>query len=220
MRMIALILFISIVLLLGMFFWPIILNDVIKPTSLVVWLLLRVFVLSIGQQYYWWAIIIVVIFYLFRIFPQEPIPAPPGNFLDSNATHKTIEYWRKLFTLTEGDVRDDVIRRRELIQLLLSFYSTKQNISANIEMYDALQQGVILLPEHIRTFLFPDEPKKTGGSLKKLVKSIRNTTTKWIHQLTGQETTEYYRMIDEVLSFMETSLEMKNDDEKFKPTWY
>ena len=32
---------------------------------------------------------------------------------------------------------------------------------------------------------------------------------------TGQETAEHYRMIDEVLSFMETSMEMKNDDGKF-----
>jgi hypothetical protein len=31
---------------------PFILNDVIRPISLVTWLLLRIFVLSVGQNYY------------------------------------------------------------------------------------------------------------------------------------------------------------------------
>ena len=219
-RMVALILFISIVLLLGMFFWPFILNEVIKPTSLVVWLLLRIFVLSIGQQYYWVAIIFVAVFCLFRILPQEQIPAPPGNSQDSNATLKTIEYWRSLFTLTKDDGSDEIILKRELIQLLLFLYSSKQHTSANFGIYDALQRGEIPLPEHIHTFLFLNEPKETGRSFKKLVHSIRITPTKWLHRRTGEETAEYYRMIDEVLSFMETSLEMKNDDGKINPTKY
>ena len=72
-------------------------------------------------------------------------------------------------------------------------------------------------PEHIHTFLFPDEPEKSKRSLEKLIQSIRTAPRKWIRRWTGQETAEHYRMIDEVLSFMETSLEMKNDDGKFTP---
>ena len=37
---------------------------------------------------------------------------------------------------------------------------------------------------------------------------------------TGQETAEHYRMIDETLSFIEKSMEMKNDDGKFTPSKY
>lgn len=219
-RMLALILFISIGLLLGMFFWPFILKEIIKPASLVVWLLLRIFVLSIGQQYYWGAIIFVVIFYLFRIFRQEQPLAPPEYFQDSNATLKTIEYWRNMFTLFKDGTRDEVILKRELIQLLLAFYSSKQHISANFGIYDALQRGEIALPEHIHTFLFLSEPKKPGRSFKNIAQSIRNTPKKWIRRWTGQETAEYYRMIDEILSFLETSLEVTNDDGKINSTKY
>jgi hypothetical protein len=217
-RMVALILFISIVLLLGMFFWPFILNEVIQPTSLVIWLLLRIFVLSIGQQSYWIAIIFVAVFCLIRILPQEQIPAPPGNFHVSNPTLKTIEYWRSLCKLTKDDVRGEVILKRELIQLLLAFYSSKQHTSANFGIYEALQRGEIPLPEHIHTFLFLNEPRETGRPFKKLMHSIRNSPTKWLHRWTGEETAEYYQIIDEVLSFLEISLEMKNDDGKFNPT--
>ena len=105
----------------------------------------------------------------------------------------------------------------ELARLLLSLYATKQRTSADFRLYDALQQGEIPIPEHIHTFLFSEEPKQAGHSFKKLVQSIRNTPRKWMRHWTGQETAEHYRMIDEILCFMETSLEMKNDDGKFNP---
>ena len=60
-RMVISILFIVIILLFGMFFWPFILNNIITPIALAVWLLLRIFVLSIDQKYYWGAIIFVVV---------------------------------------------------------------------------------------------------------------------------------------------------------------
>ena len=208
---------VSFTLFAGMLFWPFILNEIITPTSLVVWLLLRIFVLSISQQYYWAAIIFVVLIFLVRFLPQDQPATLFEDSLDSNAIIKTIGYWRNLFTLTEHDVGDDKILKQELVRLLLSLYSSKQRISANFGLYEALQRGEIPLPEHIHAFLFPDEPKKTGRSLKKLMQTVRNTPRKWARRWTGQETAEHYRMIDEVLSFMETSLEMKNDNEKFTP---
>ena len=209
-----------IILLFGMFFWPFILNDIIKPTSLVIWLLLRIFVLSIDQKYYWGAIIFVVVVFLFRLLPQDQIVIQSEDFPDSNATIKTIEYWRILFTLTGHDVHDEETLKRELIHLLLSLYASKQRTSTNFILYDALQRGELPLPEHIHTFLFPDEPKKSKRSLNKFIQSIRTAPRKWIRRWTGQETAEHYRMIDEVLSFMETSMEMKNDDGKFTPNKY
>jgi hypothetical protein len=41
------------------------------------------------------------------------------------------------------------------------------------------------------------------------LQSIEKTPRKWIRQWTGREKTEHYQMIDEVLSFMEASLEIK-----------
>jgi hypothetical protein len=211
------ILFIAIILLAGMLFWPFILNEIITPTSLVVWLLLRIFVLSIGQQYYWAAIIFVVLFFLYRLLAQDQPAILSEELLDSNATINTIGYWRSLFTLTNYDIRDEQTLRRELIRLLLSLYATKQRTSADFRLYEALQRGEIPLPDRIHTFLFLDQPKESGRSLKKLVQSLEKTPRKWIRQWTGQEAAEHYRMIDEVLGFMETTLEMKNDNGKFNP---
>ena len=142
-RIIGFILFIAIIFLAGMLFWPFILNEIIMPTSLVVWLLLRIFVLSIDQKYYWGAVIFGVLFFLFRILPQGQSTIQTEDSFDSNATLKTIGYWRNLFILTENDIQDEKTLKRELIRLLLSLYSSKQHTAANFGLFEALQQGEI-----------------------------------------------------------------------------
>ena len=216
-RVTGLILFVSIILLVGMLFWPFILNNIIGPTSLVTWLLLRIFVLSIDQKYYWGAIIFIVLVFLFRLLFQNQIDIKSEESPETNATIKTIDYWRTLFTLTSGYVQDQETVKRELIRLLLSLYASKQRTSTNFLLYESLQKGEFPLPEHIHRFLFPDEKKKPERSLNKLIKTIRAAPRKWIRRWTGQETAEYYRMIDEVFCFMEKSMEIKNDDGKFTP---
>jgi hypothetical protein len=209
------ILFGSILLLLGMLFWPFILNEIIKPMSLATWIVLRIFVLSVDQKYYWGAIIFAAVVFLVRLLPQDQTNFQSEDFPDSNATIKTIEYWRVLFTVIEHDARDEKALKRELINLLLSLYASKQGTSTSFMLYDALQKGELPLPEHIHTFLFPDEPKKSKWSLNKFIQSVRTAPQKWKRRWAEQETAEHYRMIDEVLSYMETSMEIKNDDGKF-----
>jgi hypothetical protein len=201
-----------ILLFIGLLFWPFIMNEIITPTSLVIWLLLRMFVLSIGQQYYWGAIILVVFLFLIRILPQSQNSIQSDDYLDSNATIKSIGYWRSIFTLTDSAIRDEKIVKRELMRLLLSLYATKQRTSANFGLYEAIQQGEIPIPERIHLFLFPIEPEKPKRTLRALSQSIRGSVQKWFRHWNGQETAENTIMIDEVLSFMETSLEMKNDN--------
>ena len=218
--MVSIILFGSIILLLGMLFSQFILNNIIEPTSLAAWVLLRIFVLSIDQKYYWGAIIFIVAVFLFRLLPQDQTVVQPEYFPDSNATIKTVEYWRILFASTEHTAYDEVTLKRELIHLLLSLYASKQRTSTNFILYEALQSGEIPLPEHIHAFLFPDQPKKSNRSLEKLIQSIQTALRQWKRRWSGQETADHYRMINEVLCFIESSMEMKNDDEKFTPDKY
>jgi hypothetical protein len=74
-----------------------------------------------------------------------------------------------------------------------------------------LQQGKIPLPENIHNFLFPQEPPVSDGPLKKFFQSVRETPRGWIRRWTGQGKAEHFQMINEVLNFMETSLEINND---------
>lgn len=193
----------------GLFFWPLILNNIIKPTALVVWLLLRLLVLSIDQKYFWSLIIFVGVFFLFRLLPQEQPTVEPETILETNATLKSIRNWHNLFTFTDQNIRDHKTLKRELKHLLTSIYTARQSALNRFGVSDALQAGEIPLPEHIYTILFSEEPQKPGGSIKKFLQFLRGTPQKWIRRWTGQEESEHYQMIDEILCFMENSLETK-----------
>jgi|WetSurMetagenome_2_1015567.scaffolds.fasta_scaffold508180_2 hypothetical protein len=212
------ILLIVLVLLFGMFFWPFILNNIITPIALTAWLFLRIFVLSVNQGFYWGVIIFVIAVFLFRLLFDDQTTNPPRDFLEANDTVRTIEYWRSRFTLTNPTVYDNKALRRELIHLVASLYASKQRSSPSFIIYDALQWGQIPLPDHIHSFLFPVEPEKSARPLIKLMRSVRETPQKWLRRWSGQETKEYHRMIDEVLSFMEASLEIENGDGKYTQT--
>jgi len=209
--------FLFVALLVGILFWPFILSEIIQPISIVVWLLLRILVLSIDQKYYWGAIIFVAAFFIYRFLPQQQTAPWFDDSQESNSTMKTIGYWRNLFTLTDQHLLEEKTLKRELVRLLIAFYATKQHTAANFRLYEALQQGELPLPKHIHAYLFPEEPQNTKYSLKKRIQSVANAPKKWIRRMTGQETARHNRMIDEVLGFMETELEIKNDNGKFSP---
>jgi hypothetical protein len=211
-----------IILFVGLLFWPFILNEIIRPTSLAVWVLVRIFILSLDQKYYWVAIVFIAAIFLFlRLLPPAHSTVESEDSQHLNVTMRTLDYWRSLLNLIDHRVQDDEMLKKELARLLLSLYATKQHTLADFRLYDALQQGEVPLPEQIYAFLFPKEPQPVGRSfianIRRLVQSIRNTPRKWIRRWTGQETAERHRLIDETLCFLETSLEMKNDDGKFNP---
>jgi hypothetical protein len=216
-RMVVSVLFIVLSLLFGMYFWPFILNEIIAPIALTAWLFLRIFVLSIDQHYYWGAIIFAAAVILIRLLVNNKAKVPPEETPDENDTIRTIHYWRSQFAMIDPGVYEDKALKRELIHLVASLYASKQRASPNFFIYEALQRGEMPLPEHIHAFLFSEEPKKAKRSVKERLHSIRETPRKWIRRSTGQDTKEYHRMIDEIISFMETSLEVNNDDGKFTP---
>jgi K+-sensing histidine kinase KdpD len=213
-RLVISLLIAAIVLFLMMLFWPFVLNNIIKPASLVLWLLLRILVLSIHQKYFWYAVIFVACILLFRLLPQPQSETQSKVHLGTNTTMINIGYWRGLFIYSGQNIQDEKTIKRELTHLLASLYATKQSTTNNFGIHDDMQQGRIPLPGNIHTFLFSQESPISGGPLKKFLHSIRNTSQKWIHRWTGQEKAEHYRMIDEVLNFLETSLEINHDDRK------
>ena len=208
-RLIVALLFAALLIFLGLLFWPFTVNNIIRPTALVLWFLLRILVLSIHQQYFWYAAILVAVFVLFRNLPRARSDEQANTYPDANTTMIKVGYLRGLFPYSGQNIYSDGTLKRQLIQLVTSLYALKQGVPNDFRVFDALQQGQIPMPENIRAFLFPQMPPVAGGPIGRFFRSIRTSLIRWIRQWTGREKTEHYKMIEEVLNFMETSLEIK-----------
>jgi hypothetical protein len=207
----------AIVLFLGLLFWPFVLAMIIQPAAQVLWLLVRLLVLSIHQKYFWYAVLLAAVLVLLRLLRQTQSESPSQASFETNTTMTSIGYWRGLFLYNGQDVLEEKTLKRNLVDLLTSLYAWKQGTPNDFRISDALQQGAIQLPETIHTFLFPQEPD-SGGPLKKFLESIRKTPRRWLRQWTGQEKAEHDQRIEEVLYFLETSLEINNDDRQHSQT--
>jgi len=121
-----------VILFVGLLFWPFILNEIITPTSLAAWVLLRIFVLSLDQKYYWMAIIF---HYFYFSIPSSPAPVSPHysirGFPAFECNHENLDYWHSLFNLIDQRAQDDEMLKKGLARLLLSLYATKQHTAAD-----------------------------------------------------------------------------------------
>src|SRR5829696_9263047 len=199
-RVVLSLLIAAILLFLGLLFWPFLLNNIIRPAALVLWLLIRILVLSIHQKYIWYVAIFLSFILLFRFLPQEQSDVQPYSPREPNTVLINIGSWHNLFVYNGQSAREEETLKRELTYLLTSLHVSNQSESNHFGIRDAMQKGDIPLPGNIHAFLFSQELPASGGLLRRFFQSIRKTPRQWIRQWTGQKKAEHFQMIDEVLN--------------------
>jgi hypothetical protein len=207
-------LLLGLVLLLGFLFRVFILENFVKPVALVFWLIWRV-LLSIDQGVYWSLLILLAVFYAFIHFARGWVSTKPTPPLDSNLTLETVDYWRMFIRLSVREKARVSVLKQNLEEMLVTMYTSRQPETPHWEVSEALRQRQIPLPESIYAFLFPRKPLSSRRSLRQVLHAIREAFREWARRRTGQDVAEYYRSIEEVLNFMETSMEISHDNEHF-----
>jgi hypothetical protein len=204
----------GILILIGILFEPFVVNKILVPVAAAIWLLLRIFVLSVDQIYYWVGLTVLgFMFVVFRVIHQlifRPGPVKVDSSPDPSLALMTAEAWRNRIALSAGGSAEQAILKRELAWLLVSMYTHRRSGSAYLEVYEPLRLRKIPLPEMVWSFIFEKEPP---GRKPGFLQSIRQAAQTRIQKWNGRETAEYYQAIAEVLSFMETSLEMNDDNQ-------
>jgi hypothetical protein len=203
--------------LVGLLFPSFILDNFVTPIALVLWLFWRI-LQSVDQEIYWVLLIISAAVYFFirlsRLIEESPtieqIPPP-----DSNAMLERINYWRTSIRLTVIETSTSYILEHNLGKMLAALYASRQSEAVLFEIYDALKLRQMPLPEPIYAFLFGAESSGSRRSVKQILHSLRDMPRKRIRRWTGREAAEYYQSLEQVLKFMESSLENKHDDEHF-----
>ena len=184
-------------LMLGLLFPQFFLTEVLLPASTVVWLLLRLLILSIDQEVYWWCLVAaVVLVAVVRLMPS--LSVPPGSVAARPADD--VDRWRSSILVNIRSSADVDTFRRDMAWMLTEMYSSHGG-PAPYEIREELAAGRIPLPPSVHAFLFPSRRPQSA------VAALRT----WSDRRTGKETARYLRAVDDVLTFMETTLEMTHE---------
>jgi MFS family permease len=204
-------------LLIGIMFPSFIQDNFVTPIALVLLLGWRI-VESIDQPIYWFGLIFAAALYaflrLYRLF-QVPDTFEQTQSPDSNATLQQINYWWTSLRLTDFRLDRSDGLERDLAHMLAALYASKQFRAIPHEVYSALEQRQVPLPEPVYTFLFPAQSSGAKRSIKQLLRDWRDIPRKRIRRWTGREKAEYYQLLEQTLKFMESVMENEDDDQRF-----
>jgi hypothetical protein len=209
----VLIAFAGLLLIFGLSF-PRAVQAVILPVATAAWLLLRFFVLSVDQEVYWWGLIsLVVIVILGRLALGAKTQGKPSmdQYTASALSRDRADYWRSSILLNAHSAGERDLFRRDLMWLFTSMHASRREGNENYKIREAIQKREIPVPEYVHSFFFPMLPgaperpywRHPISWLKHIFRPRRRP---------GRKKSQYFDSIDEVLSYLETSLEM-NDDE-------
>ncbi len=212
-RVALLILILAVIVFLGFLFAPFVIEHILEPLSVAVWLFLRIFILSIDQGIYWAFLILIALFWLARrlvVRGAEPaalaVAAPNDAVLN-------MEKWFNSITLAANypNWRDQL--KSELIQMVIGLFYSRQQEVTYPEISDMLRQRQIPLPDPVYDFLFASQAKDQPLTFVQKIRSLAELPRKWWRRWSGRDTIEFHRSVDIVLSFMETMLENPDDYE-------
>jgi hypothetical protein len=214
-RVSLIILLAGLILFLGLLFSRFLLDNVVTPVALVVWVLWR-FIRSADQALYWNLLIFSALSYAF-IHIVRRTQAPPSfeqtQPSELDVTQEHIKNWWTSIRLTSDATDKFNLLKRNLGEMLAAMYAIKKPEVPPFEIYAAMQRRQIPLPEPIYTFLFPAQPYGAGRSLRKILHAIWQFPIKRVRRWTGQDKVEYHHSIEEVIRFMESTMETKHGDE-------
>ncbi len=198
---------------LGLLFAPFVIERILRPLAVAVWFILRIFILSIDQYVYWGIFVLVAFIWIARRLVGRGSETGPFEVAGQNDAVLSIEKWfnRILLATNYLDMRQQL--KNELLQMLVTLHSSRQQEATFSEVYEPLRQRQIPLPDPVYDFLFasPVQPKPQNF-IQKLI-SIPDLPRKWWRKWSGQETAELQQSVENVLNFMETMLENRDDTE-------
>jgi hypothetical protein len=195
-----------------------VLQGIILPTATVLWLVLRTFVLSIDQGIYWWGLIALAILGSFLFLLRGTVYRASTQSSVFRTAWDPTRRWKDSIHLGRSAAPSQDSFRQNLAWLLASLYASPRPGGEVYQVRMAIQEQRIPIPPGVHNFLFvstqPCNPPPSffanpracvQRAVESLLESVRNGL------LRRRRSAEYIRSAAEVLSFMETQLEMTHE---------
>jgi hypothetical protein len=224
-RYLLLLLSIGLLLLAGLAFRQFVLAFVLLPAATAVWLLLRMFVLSMHQQVIWWGAIAAAVVAAFGGLLARPPAVRTGQAGDTSPARDRVTTWRDSIQLHLHTVTGRDTFRQQLMWLFTSLYLSRGQGKAKYQVRDDILAHRIPISESIYSYLFfSPQPAPKRSFLTHPVQRMRmeresftRRVQEWVRRRTGRAVADRLRALDVILSVKEKSLEMRQDDETEVP---
>ena len=213
-RTIIVILSAGLALLLAFTFRVFLLENVVRPIALIFWLFWRV-LQSIDQRVFWSVLLFAALMFAFiRLSAQALGEIPPPPVQHYNAILANIEILRNSIRMTSERGEEGLqvnLLKQNLVDMLVSLYTASQPDRPHWQVLEDLKAGRIPLPDSIHAFLFPPKVVLARPSLRQTLRRLWQAPARWADRRSGRAAAAYMHSLDEVLTYMETSLEIAHD---------
>jgi hypothetical protein len=208
-RLLSFILILGLLLFLGLAFSSWTIPNIVTPAALTIWIFIRIFILSLDQQFYWWLLILFAILWIFYRLIRQGEPIEPVEYVSHNEALSNLKNWQDILVYSKKESSQyslsSSILKQKLTTLLTSYYAARQQGPNDSEIYKALESGQLPLPKALYHFIFLPEPAKAN---RLSIHSLSQACRHWYRQLTGKNAAEFDRMIDELIRFIENTPEI------------
>jgi hypothetical protein len=195
-----------------------VLQGIVLPAATALWLVLRTFVLSIDQGIFWWGLILLVVFGSFMLLLRGADSRAVAHFSLAVTAWDPSSRWQDSILLGRTTTPSRDTLRQNLGWLLSSLYASPRPGGEKYQVRGALQEGRISIPPGIHDFLFAstrprDPPPSFFANPRVCLSTALQTFMDALlsRPRSRRRAAEYHRFIAEVLSFMETRLEMTHE---------
>ena len=200
-KIILILLFLSILTIIFILYNTFILENILKPLALLLWLLLRIFVLSIDQVIIWGIMIFIIAYILFVRFIS--INSENETYQESinNFYTEKLSLWKFYFSGDIYNLQNQKDLKIELIRMMVNLHAARKRMPVDYHLFDSFKAKEIQIPENIYNFLYAENTKKFNINISRIY-----------NRISGREAALYYQNLEECLLFLENFMELKDDN--------
>ena len=184
------------------------LANVVRPVALLLWALWRV-ISSVDQQIYWMGLIILCSILVLRLFPSDN-NSTESAYRNRDKSLGRVEHWQTLIkdsTLGNNESK----RLHDSLKDLLSTVVAEDEQSEPTKLENGITKGKSRLPFTSQTLLFPQNKTQKNLSIG-LPPNPIFLLPRWLRSWASRFVRHDYTLIDETLRWMETELEINDEN--------
>jgi hypothetical protein len=168
---------------------------------------------SVHQAAYWGLLILAAaVWAVYRLAQVTGAVDEPAQAPAADSIAQSISYWQTSIQATAAEGLASVTLKRALSRLLVHIYASQYPAASAYDLFEALKSRKIPLPPSIHAFLFPDEASEADKTWKGRLRRLAQAPGRLFRRWTSLDRAEYYRALEETLTYMEELMEINHGD--------